>query len=117
MLKVFVAQHHAEAHFVNGLLRSHGIDSEVRGEALFTTVEAASVLPGGTPEVWVLNPSQVPQALGIIRQYSDAAAAPQPSGPAWLCPNCGESLEPQFTSCWQCGSAKPSPAPVPQLLP
>jgi hypothetical protein len=112
MQKVFVAQHHAEAHLVTGLLRSHGIDAEVRGEALFTTVEAASVIPGAAPEVWVSNPDQVLQALDLVRRFSRGEALPQSSGPSWRCPACGETLEPQFTECWKCGAAKPSPAPA-----
>jgi putative signal transducing protein len=92
MQKVFVAQHHAEAHLVNGLLRSHGIDSEVRGEVLFTTVEAASMIPGASPEVWVLNSHQVPQAMDLIQRYSKGEALPGFSGQPWQCPKCGEAL-------------------------
>lgn len=109
MLKVFVAQHHAEAHLVQGLLHSHGIEAEVRGEALFTTVEAASVIPGAAPEVWVLNPHQAPEALELVRRFSKGDALPESSGPSWQCPKCGEILEPQFSACWQCGTAKPRP--------
>lgn len=110
MQKVFVAQHHAEAHLVNGLLRSHGVDSEVRGEALFTTVEAASMIPGASPEVWVLNPNQVPQALDLIQRYSKGEALPGSSVQSWQCPKCGEALEPQFSECWKCSTAGPIPA-------
>jgi hypothetical protein len=109
MRKVFVAQHHAEAHLLCGLLETHGIEAEVRGEALFTTVEAASVIPGAAPEVWVLRPAQVPQALEIVRRFSMGEAFPDSSGPTWRCPDCGEPHEPQFTSCWKCGAARPSP--------
>jgi len=38
MIKVFVAQHHSEAHWVRGLLESAAIPAEVRGEDLFTVV-------------------------------------------------------------------------------
>jgi hypothetical protein len=24
-----------------------------------------------------------------------------------VCPKCGEKSEPQFTSCWNCGTSKP----------
>lgn len=110
MLKVFVAQHHAEAHLVKGLLQSHDIAADVRGEALFTTMEAASILPGAAPEVWVLHPSQAPQAEDLIRRFVKGEAFLHASGSPWPCPKCGETLEPQFTTCWKCGAAKPSPA-------
>jgi hypothetical protein len=32
-----------------------------------------------------------------------ARAAAAPSGAHWACEDCGESLEPQFTTCWRCG--------------
>ena len=38
MIKVFVAKHHSEAHWVRGLLESAAIPAEVRGEDLFTVV-------------------------------------------------------------------------------
>jgi hypothetical protein len=113
MVKVFVAQHHAEAHLVTGLLQSHGISAEVRGEALFTTLEAPTVIPGAAPEVWVANPAQVPQALDLVRRFARGEALPGSSGPAWQCPACAESLEAQFTECWSCGTAKPRPVPAP----
>jgi hypothetical protein len=27
-------------------------------------------------------------------------------GKPWKCPKCGEMLEPQFISCWKCGTAR-----------
>ena len=107
MPKVFVAQHHAEAHLVAWLLEASGIDAEVRGEALFTTIEAPNVIPGATPEVWVANPAFVPLALDLVRRYARGEALPGTSGPAWQCPGCSETLEAQFTQCWKCGAAKP----------
>ena len=113
MQKVFVAQHHAEAHLVAGWLRSHGIEAEVRGEVLFTTVEAASVLPGAAPEVWVSDPGQIREALDLVRRFSAGEALPGSSGPSWPCPTCAETLEPQFTECWNCGTARPGATPRP----
>jgi hypothetical protein len=109
MPKVFVAQHHAEAHLVTGLLQAYGIAAEVRGEALFTTIEAPSVIPGAAPEVWVANPAHVPLALDLIRRYSRGEALPGSSGSNWQCPTCSETHEAQFTECWKCSTAKPGP--------
>ena len=109
MQKVFVAQHHPEAYFVCGLLEASGIDAEVRGEDLFTTVGGAAVIPGASPEVWVLNPDQAPSALELIHRYSMGEPSLEASGTAWPCPTCGEVHEPQFTACWKCGAARPGP--------
>jgi hypothetical protein len=32
-----------------------------------------------------------------------ARAAATPAGPPWICEECNEQLEPQFTCCWRCG--------------
>jgi len=106
MHKVFIAHHHAEAHLVRGLLQAGGIEAVVRGEALFTTVEAASVIPGATPEVWVLHAGQVMRAMAIIRRFQEGEA-PTASGLGWICPECAETLEAQFTDCWNCGTPRP----------
>jgi uncharacterized membrane protein len=47
------------------------------------------------------------------RQDVPAASAPDtlqnatdaPTGARWICAQCGEQLEAQFTSCWRCGAA------------
>ena len=111
MQMVFVAQHPAEAHLVQGLLDAEGIESEVQREALFTTMKASSVIPGCLPEVWVLNDAQVPRALDLVGRFTKGEAMVQSDGISWQCPKCGEELEPQFTSCWKCSTAKPKHVP------
>lgn len=108
MQKVFVAQHHPEAYLVVELLRSNGIESEVRGDTLFATIGGGAVIPGAAPEVWVQNPLDVAQAADLVRRYSKGEALPETSGPTWQCPNCAETLEAQFSECWKCGSTKPA---------
>ena len=112
MQKLFVAEHQAQAHLVNELLCSNGIDAEVRGESLLNTIPGSSIIPGTAPEVWVLNDDQVESALELIRRFSAGGPLPDASGPAWQCPNCNETLEPQFSECWKCGTSKPRPAPA-----
>lgn len=111
MLKVHTAQHHAEAHLVAGLLQARGIAAEVRGEALFTTLEAPSVIPGAAPEVWIADPTRESEALALVRRHVQGLASPEGAGPAWQCPACGETHEAQFTACWQCETPRPSSLP------
>jgi len=108
MRKVHVAQHHAEAHLVSGLLQARGIAAEVRGEALFTTLEASALVPGAAPEVWIADPTREAEALELVRRHAKGLAFPESAGPAWQCPTCGESHEAQFTSCWKCGTVQPN---------
>ncbi len=104
--RIFIAQHHPEAHFVCGLLEASGIAAEVRGEALFTTVGGAAIIPGASPEVWLADPGQLFQALEIVRRFSKGEAL-EAGGGVWSCPACGEAHEPQFTACWKCGADRP----------
>jgi len=112
MKKVFTAQHHAEAHLVKGLLEVEGIEAEVRGEALFTTVEAASVIPGMQPEVWILDQAQTPAAMDLVSRYSKGESIFPKETLPWECPECGEEHEPQFHACWKCGTPQPQQAPA-----
>ena len=104
--KVFVAQHPTEAHLLKGLLESQGIAAEVRGEALFSVRGEVPATPDTLPSVWVMDETQVARALEFVAEYERGTAST--SEHPWRCPNCGETLDPQFTACWQCGTARPS---------
>jgi hypothetical protein len=102
--KVFVAQHPTQAHLLAGVLESEGIPSEVRSEALFS---ASGEIPIGEalPEIWVVNDDQAGEARELLQKRSTETNA---SGEPWVCSNCGETVEPQFTACWKCNSEKPA---------
>lgn len=57
-----------------------------------------------TPELWVQNDQDLTAAMEIKKDWQ---AAPTAVGSDWVCPRCGETLEPQFSSCWKCGAGKP----------
>ncbi|MGH7144134.1 MAG: DUF2007 domain-containing protein [Planctomycetota bacterium] len=42
------------------------------------------------------------QALAAAAQEARAEEAEPP----WRCAKCGETCDPQFTSCWKCGAAR-----------
>jgi hypothetical protein len=109
--KVFVAQHHADAHLLCGLLQSEGIEAEVRREFLFTTMEASTVIPGMQPEVWILELSKLPQALPIVEFFATRDGVRKDDQPGWECLGCGELHDAQFTQCWRCGIARPLEGP------
>lgn len=90
------------AHY-RSLLESHGLPSRIRNEFLGG---AAGKLP--PVECW-------PQLCvedhleARARELLKAAMQATPAGegqPAWTCGGCGESIEGQFTECWQCGSGR-----------
>lgn len=108
MLKVFVAQHQAQAHLVEDLLRSNGIEAHVVGESLLNTIPGPSIIPGTAPEVWILDEAQAEPARELLRRFTGGLPLPESAGPAWQCPACSETLESQFTSCWNCGATRPN---------
>lgn len=78
------------------------------GIRCFINNEVSSTLTGGIPqgeampEVWIDDDSREAEAIQIKKDW----LSPQLQGTVWTCPKCGEKLEPQFTSCWKCGTAR-----------
>jgi hypothetical protein len=107
MTKVFVAQHPTEAHLVAGLLGSGGILTEVRGEALFGARGEVPVTPATLPSVWVLDDRQVDEALKILQGRLTEPPTGISADQSWKCSECGETVEPGFTTCWNCGAIGP----------
>ncbi|MEO6222961.1 MAG: DUF2007 domain-containing protein [Vicinamibacterales bacterium] len=107
MTRVFTAQHPTEAHLVEGLLRSGGIQAEVHGESLFSARGELPVTAATLPSVWVLDDGQVADALELLRHRATEVSAGASMPPGWTCSQCDETVEPQFTTCWKCGAAKP----------
>ncbi|MBN1879429.1 DUF2007 domain-containing protein [bacterium] len=89
-------------HFKN-LLENENISCMTRNEYLASAA-------GGLPptecwyEIWVDNDRQYNDAKKIIET---ALSDEVPSGPPWICSNCGEENENHFTECWKCGWEKP----------
>lgn len=80
---------------VRGALDEAGIAYDLRNETM--------PYPGAIfqPELWIVEDVDFPRAC----ELRDAVAK-QPDGAqtAWTCPSCGEQLEGQFASCWNCGA-------------
>jgi hypothetical protein len=104
--RVFTASNIPEAYFVRGLLESHGLNVVVRGEHLWGT-RGEVPIPETWPSLWVLDDALEARALEVVREYESGRASSGPQGLTWRCPRCGQQLEPQFTSCWQCGVERP----------
>jgi hypothetical protein len=55
------------------------------------------------PELWVVDDEVFPRARLLLDQWLSEMSMEQG---AWRCAGCGEVLEGQFESCWQCGREK-----------
>jgi hypothetical protein len=85
------------AHARNILIAA-GIDSELRNQYLAGALGDLPMLETW-PQVWVEDQLET----AALRALEKASAAP--TGVNWTCGECGEQLEPQFTTCWRCGGA------------
>jgi rubrerythrin len=56
------------------------------------------------PELWVLRDEDLENAKDILENWGKAKPAQERE---WLCPNCGETIEKEFTACWNCGTDQP----------
>ena len=94
--------HLADAHFVKQLLEHDGMRVIVRGEFLAGGI---GELPADVLSVWIVDDQDAERAQAVLRELSRNRRTQQ-GGVAWICATCGESLESQFTHCWQCGGAR-----------
>ena len=113
MKHVYTGRDEMDAHFVRGLLEQQGIQAVVQGEALGTAMSGLPLSNESTPSVWV-EEVDAQRAAAIVEEYTsrDKANANPESGDErrslWICPNCGEKVEDQFTQCWKCSHKRPS---------
>jgi len=125
MIKVYSAETALETNLVRGLLEQNGIKAIVQGEQLLSARGELPFTPDVSPSVWVRK-EDGPAAFSLIEEnYNrsvnpttckqcgyDLRGSPGPAcpecgrpftkSPSWVCPACGESIEGQFTACWNC---------------
>lgn len=113
MQHIYTARDEMDANFVQGLLRQEGIESVVQGQSLGGVWGTMPVSAESLPSVWV-DDGDVARAAPLIEAYrrTDQANADEPASAAarqtWVCANCGERVEEQFTQCWKCGHNRPA---------
>jgi hypothetical protein len=82
-------------------LLTAGIQSELRNHYLAGALGDLPMLETW-PQLFVEDEDESAALRALAR------AAQQPTGSPWICGQCGEQSEPQFTHCWQCGAAAKS---------
>jgi hypothetical protein len=96
--RVFRAASLLQVAHARNVLIAAGIDSELRNQYLAGALGDLPMLETW-PQLMVADELEA----AALRALEKAAAAP--AGAPWVCAQCGEQLEPQFTSCWRCGAA------------
>ena len=98
MKRVFRAASLLQVAHARNVLIAAGIDSELRNQYLAGALGDLPMLETW-PQLWVEDDWE----SAALRALQKAEAAP--TGATWNCSQCGEQLEPQFTTCWRCGAA------------
>ena len=98
LVRLYEGRNEMDAHHVRAILETQGIAATVMGESLLETVPQPPTL-NMQPTVWV-HDKDVERALAIVGEVRAEASPP----PDWACPGCGESVEGQFSVCWNCGT-------------
>lgn len=105
MKKIHAAKHAVDAHLVKGFLESQGIEAVIRGEFL---TGGWGELPVDLCSVWVADDAQYERADALLAAFFNGDLARELRAENWRCAQCGEQLEGQFTTCWNCGAVRPS---------
>ena len=87
-------------HWAN-LLEQAGIACHIAGRYLQGGAGEIPVDQCG-PDLWLEDERDREAALRIIDGRADSRVRPH-----WHCDACGEWLQPQFSTCWQCGASRP----------
>jgi hypothetical protein len=98
MKRVFRAASLIQVAHARNVLLAAGIHSELRNQYLSGALGDLPML-----ETWPQLFVEDSDEQAALRALARAAVAP--TGASWTCEHCGELLEPQFTSCWRCGSS------------
>ena len=98
--RVHTADNPVELGFVRGLLEAEGLATRTQSMDLWAAAVEIYFAEGARPSVWVLD--QDLERAKYILQTADR----RDQGKAWVCENCQERIEGQFSACWRC--ARPS---------
>ena len=103
MKQIFSSPIVGEIPQLRNMLESAGIACVLRNE-MSAGLSPEVPLAESTPELWIQDDQKLAEALQIKADFQASATV---VGTDWKCQTCGETSEPQFTSCWKCGATKP----------
>ena len=91
-----------EVYHLKNLLEAEGIRCQLRNE-LLSRLAGEIPFTECAPQLWLLDERDFERARRVVTDFGRAAVP----APPWKCPDCGESLEGQFSACWHCGARRP----------
>jgi hypothetical protein len=88
----------SELHLLKGMLADMRIACMIRNENLAGGVGEIPFIEC-FPELWVVNDGDYARANEVVCNWRKAAGAKRAM---WVCPQCDELIDGQFTACWNC---------------
>jgi len=100
---IYTAETLIQVEHIRALLDNEGIRTTVRNQYLSAGL---GELPAFEcwPELWLVNEGDSARAQRFIQDYLRADPGLLQD---WRCPQCGETIEGQFSQCWHCGAEHP----------
>ena len=108
MKMLFTAPSVVPCDILQGLLAARGVPAIIkneRGSAGAGVGDPVPFMVSATfawPEVWVPD-DRYDEAAAILKDMQAAEGAG--TGP-WKCPTCGEEVNPELSSCWNCNTPR-----------
>jgi hypothetical protein len=109
MKQIYSARDEVDAQLAKTALDEADIESVIQPGGLGSILGELAVSEETLPSLWVRE-EDADRASAVLTTFK-ANQPPPPTSLPWTCPNCREAIEPQFTACWKCGTARPSANP------
>ena len=93
-----------EAYLVYHFLDSRGLPVSISERPLQSAMGEIPFVEI-TTSIYLEDVSRFQEAQELIEHYR--SGLPGVRGAAWTCTECGETHEPMFGSCWNCGGERP----------
>lgn len=100
MKKIFVSVNLPEVESLENIMEQSEIPCTIKNQQL---AGLAGEVPFVEvfPELWVLRDEDLLKAKDILANWPKAKSLQEKE---WICPSCGETIEKEFTACWNCSS-------------
>jgi hypothetical protein len=101
MKRVFSSSNPVAISVVRNLLAQEGIETQIMNEG---TAAVSGEVPffSAMTEVWVVNDADEKRGRAVAASVETGEARDTVTGEPWQCPRCGETIEGQFSECWNC---------------
>lgn len=103
MRKIYSTDDRVKAGHLQSILEENGIRTLIKNQSLSGAIGELPPIECW-PEIWIIDDGEFERANDLINAF----IVPLPKhAPDWKC-ECGETIEGQFMTCWNCGRVNPN---------